>query len=290
MKKSSVLLAAAGVAAAAAVPFLRYENSALQETEYRFHSPKVPAGGLRIAVVADLHGCRFGKDNRKLTELLKAQKPDIIVIPGDLTSSYRNLDAPALEFARQAAEIAPCYYTTGNHEHRMEKSLFDRLLLQLERAGITVLRNKAVRLEKDGTPYWLIGTDCPRGKTETLQKLTGECPADELRIVLSHKPHYAPYYELSGADLVISGHAHGGQFRIPPVGGLYAPGQGVLPKYTAGMYRLGNTVMAVSRGLGNSSFPIRLFNRPELPVIQLSAISRQPSAVPRSAQPSGYFR
>jgi predicted MPP superfamily phosphohydrolase len=94
-------------------------------------------------------------------------------------------------------------------------------------------------------------------------------PEEELNVLLAHKPHYAKEYEEAGVDLVLTGHAHGGQWRFPGVGALYAPGQGLFPKYTAGMYRLGKTVLCVSRGLGNSSFPLRIENKPEIVTVIL---------------------
>ena len=100
-------------------------------------------------------------------------------------------------------------------------------------------------------------------------------PAEELNILLSHKPHYADNYRKSGVDLVLTGHAHGGQWRLPVVGGVFAPGQGLMPKYTAGMYRLGGTVMCVSRGLANSSFPLRIENKPELVTVILRGAAKE---------------
>lgn len=264
-----VLGSAAAVTTAVMTPLFVRDTRTLEATEYTFRSAKVTGAleGYRITVVADLHGERYGKHNERLLHLIAAQKPDVIVLPGDLTDSYHDRMQPALEFAREVVKLAPCWFTTGNHEHRLTEGELKAFIDGLTQAGVHVLRNEAVLLGAGG--FRLIGMDCNAAKGEELLRLMKNRPKDELNILLSHKPHFAENYERSGVDLVISGHAHGGQFRLPVVGGLYAPEQGLLPKYTAGMYRLGKTVMAVSRGAGNSSFPVRLGNKPEIVTVVL---------------------
>lgn len=269
--KALLLGAAAAVTTAIAAPLYYQENRVPEATEYTFRSRKVTQGleGYRLVVVADLHGESYGKDNVRLLHLISTQQPDIIVLPGDLTDSYFDRTETALKFIREAVKLAPCWYVTGNHEHRMTQPELVAFLQALERLGVHVLRNEAIQLGVGEDGFRLIGMDCNQAKGPALCKLMENRPADELNILLSHKPHFAENYERAGVDLAICGHAHGGQFRFPGVGGLYAPGQGVLPQYTAGMYRLGKTVMAVSRGAGNSSFPVRIGNRPEIVTIVL---------------------
>lgn len=246
-------------------------------TEYRI-SADIPESfsGFRIAQVSDLHNAEFGEGNSRLLNLLAEAKPDIIVITGDLIDSRRTNIQVALDFAEQAVEIAPCYYVTGNHESRIRK--FDELEAGLREAGVTVLRNEAVFLERGGERIRLIGLDdCTffpgsngnetvLAMEDMLQTLTGE----EYTVLLSHRPELIGIYGRNAVDLVLSGHAHGGQFRIPFVGGLYAPDQGFLPEYDCGLYVSGSVTMAVSRGLGNSAFPLRLNNPPELVVVTLT--------------------
>ena len=269
MKKSKaaiILGTAAAVTTAVVTPLMVYQNRTIQATEYTFRSPKVTGAleGYRITVVADLHGEHYGKHNEKLLRMIEKQQPDLIVLPGDLTDSYAERTQTALDFAKEVVKIAPCRFTTGNHEHRLPLHQLNAFLSELEQDGIGVLRNEAEQHGAGSEHFRLIGMDCNAAKGKKLLELMRDRPSDELNILLSHKPHFAENYEASGVDLVICGHAHGGQFRLPLIGGLYAPGQGILPKYTAGMYRLGQTVMAVSRGVGNSSFPVRLGNQPEL--------------------------
>ena len=272
MKKttSAAIAAATAAAAIASVPYFHRQNTELAASHYVFRSPKVRGAleGFRITQVSDLHNRVFGRDNCRLMALVEAQLPDLLVITGDLIDSYHRNTELALDAARRLARIAPCYYVTGNHEHRMTLERQADFYRSLEAAGVIVLRNEAVVLGL-GEGFRLIGVDCNQGRTDTLRNLMANRPAGELNILLSHKPHFAKFYEQAGPDLVLSGHAHGGQWRLPGVGGLYAPGQGPLPKYTAGMYRLGKTVMCVSRGLGNSSFPLRVENRPELVTVIL---------------------
>ena len=274
MKKSTVgAMIGAGVAASAviAAPLLLRENKRLTVSRLSFRSEKIfgSLAGYRIVHVADLHNAEFGKHNALLLNQIEIEQPDRIVITGDLLDSYRPNREVALDFAQAAAKLAPCDFVTGNHEHRLSSRALAEFLDQLRQRGVNVLRNEAENVYRGEEQFRLIGVDCQEGKTQTLPDLMKNRPAGELNILLSHKPHYAERYENSGVDLVICGHAHGGQFRLPGIGGLYAPGQGVLPKYTSGLYKLGSTVMAVSRGLGNSSFPLRLGNPPELSVITL---------------------
>ena len=268
MKKSTVAaLAAAGTAAvaAASIPYFYKQNSDLTASHYTFRSPKVKGAleGFRITQISDLHNKEFGKDNCRLLALTEAQLPDLIVITGDLTDSYRPDLSKALDAAERLVKLAPCYYVTGNHEHRMSRDKQERFFRGLEERGVILLRNEAVTLGM-GKELRLLGLDSNLGKIDLLYELMADRPEGELNILLAHKPHYAAEYEKAGVDLVLTGHAHGGQWRFPGVGAVYAPGQGLFPKYTAGMYRLGKTVLCVSRGLGNSSFPLRIENKPEL--------------------------
>ena len=270
-KQTSLAIAAAGTAlAAASIPYFHCQNTELTASHYVFRSPKIKGAleGFRITQISDLHNRSFGKDNCRLLALTEAQLPDLLVITGDLVDSYHPNPERALDTARRLAMIAPCYYVTGNHEHRMSLERQQAFYRGLEAAGVIVLRSEAVILGL-GEGFRLVGVDCNQARTNVLRELMADRPEEELNILLSHKPHYAKYYQQSGADLVLTGHAHGGQWRLPGLGGLYAPGQGPLPKYTAGMYRLGKTVMCVSRGLGNSSFPLRVENKPELVTVIL---------------------
>ena len=248
--------------------FLHWNNTALQVTEYTVSSSRIPKGfdGFKIVHISDLHNTSFGKENCRLLGEIQALSPDIIVITGDIV--HASPKDNALAFARQAVEIAPTYYVPGNHEHRMDyETLFDGL----RDVGVTLLLNESTVIEENGARIRLAGIEdpifYPYGTVE--EKLLPLIQEDTYTLLLSHRPELFPTYVSCGADLVFTGHAHGGQFRFPFVGGLYAPSQGLFPKYDAGLFTNGSTNMIVSRGLGNSSFPFRLFNRPEIVTVTL---------------------
>ncbi len=247
-----------------------YENTTPEINCYPVSSPNLPENfnGFQIAHISDLHNARFGQNNETLLALLKDCQPDIIAITGDLIDSRNTKIDVAVHFAAEAAKIAPCYYVTGNHEARISE--YPLLEQQLADAGVTVLRNQSVPLELGGETIAVAGVEDPSfigsaGFTAALSQLASE----NFTIFLSHRPEFFDLYCRNGFDLVLSGHAHGGQFRVPFLGGLIAPGQGFFPEYDSGLYIRENTVMAVSRGLGNSLMPFRLNNPPEILLITL---------------------
>lgn len=260
--------------------WVAWSNKALELNSYTISTDKLPEvfNGFRIAQVSDLHNAEMGKDNEKLISMLVDAEPDIIVITGDMIDSRNTKVDVALDFVEHAVKIAPCYYVTGNHEARVDEysDLKDGLL----ELGVIVLEDARAEIELSGEIITLIGvgdpsfqTDYLFGDDETVMKskldeLTSE--DDGYTVLLSHRPELFDTYVESGVDIVFSGHAHGGQFRIPFVGGVVAPNQGVFPKYDAGIYANGNTNMVVSRGVGNSIIPFRVNNRPEVILIELT--------------------
>lgn len=256
-------------------------NTALEINEYKIMSDKIPEAfsGFRIAQVSDLHNAEFGEDNEKLITMLSQTDPDIIVITGDLIDSRRTDVEIALKFAQQAVRIAPVYYVSGNHEARVME--YEELKKSLMDAGVTMLDNQKVEISREGENITLMGIDDPSfqksylfGDAEGVAKqaisdLKGE--SDGYTILLSHRPELFDVYVDAGIDLVFSGHAHGGQFRLPFIGGLVAPNQGFFPKYDAGQFAEETTTILVSRGVGNSIIPIRFNNRPEIVVVQLES-------------------
>lgn len=269
--RKTAAVAALGLSAALILLGIR-ENKRLQLNEYTVHAVDIPESfrGFRIAQISDLHNACFGENNTDLLALLKNADPDMIAITGDLVDSRNPDEAAALEFAEEAAKIAPVYYVPGNHEARRD---FAALREKLVAVGVTVLDDRSVNLEKDDGKLTVVGLSDPafRGETQflsTLEQLSGE--KNGYTVLLSHRPEYFEEYAAVGMDLIFSGHAHGGQFRLPLAGGLIAPGQGLFPKYDSGLFAQGNTVMAVSRGLGNSLLPIRLGNPPEVVIVQLA--------------------
>lgn len=267
MKKRFTLL----LALLAFAGWILWANTALMITEIEVADPSFPASfsGLRIAQISDLHDASFGEKNKQLIALLNDCAPDFIVITGDMVDARRTDLNAALEFACEAVKIAPCYYVTGNHESAIAQQ--DELMEGLARAGVTVLADQKVTLERQGEKIVLIGLNDPAfsSREQLRRHLEALSEPEEYQILLAHRPELIELYAQSGVNLVFSGHAHGGQFRIPFLGGVYAPGQGFFPQYDAGLYTVEETTLVVSRGLGNSSFPLRFYNRPEVVVVTL---------------------
>lgn len=257
--------------------WLAWGNRALTVTEIRVIDQELPEAfrGFRIAQVSDLHNAQFGEGNRELLVKLQQLEPDIIVITGDLIDRRRTDVEVALSFAREALKIAPCYFATGNHD--AVSDAYPYLEEGLLKLGVTVLRSQATVLEREGESLRLAGAedytafDAPAGEGQVAKMLEALAPVLEpgYNIVLFHRPELAGRMSELDADLILSGHAHGGQFRLPLVGGVYAPDQGFFPDYDEGLYDLGDRFLVVSRGLGNSLFPLRINNRPEIVSITL---------------------
>ena len=265
------LTKAAGLAAAAVTAAgLAWGNTSITTTEYTITSPALPKGfhGLRIAQVSDLHNDLFGMDQCRLIRSLRAARPHIIAITGDLLDARRTNIPRALEAARLMQAVAPCFYVKGNHEARTP----DYPLLEegLRKLGVTVLRNERRTLRCGNDRITLLGMDCPYGDEDYpfyLYDLAEE--SEGFKLLLSHHPEQFHNYADAGIHLSLCGHTHGGQLRLPKIGGVIAPHQGFFPKYDAGLYELEGCKMIISRGLGNSLFPLRINNRPELVVVEL---------------------
>lgn len=258
--------------------WLLWANKALTTREFTIEDEKIPSSfdGFRIAHVSDLHNESFGRGNEKLLSLIEESKPDIIALTGDIIDSWKTDFSRAEDFICKVTKIAPVYYTTGNHEPRIDES--GELFKTMKELGVILLRNEKITLEKENGSITLYGIDDPSYVADYLfgdedavvaRSLEDLQKDSSFGILLSHRPEFFKLYTEYGFDLVLSGHAHGGQFRFPFIGGLFAPGQGVLPEYDSGLYEEGNTSMIVSRGLGNSTFPLRFNNRPEVIFITL---------------------
>lgn len=243
-----------------------WANTALELNSYTVKSSKLPQGfdGFRVAQVSDLHNAEI----KGLVDMLRKAQPDIIALTGDLIDS-RNTDIQAaLHFIEQAVCIAPCYYVPGNHESRIDE--YSAFRDQLKELGVTVLENETVTLTAGADTITLAGMKDPDFTDTDITTVMAEVyDAESFTLLLSHRPELFAQYVQQGFDLVLSGHAHGGQIRLPLIGGLFAPEQGFFPKYDTGLYQNGATSMVVSRGIGNSLFPLRIGNRPEVVIIEL---------------------
>lgn len=274
MKK---IIACACVAAIAAGGYLYWGNNSLTVSRYTVVNEKIPGSfdGFKIVQLSDVHNKDFGG---RLSEKVKSLSPDIIAVTGDLIDSRRTDISVAEKLIEELKSIAPIYYITGNHESRIEN--YPELREMLEKHGVEVLDGKTVEIERSGEKITVTGIDdtttfgsAVLGENQILftQKL-GELAQNRgggFGILLSHRPELIDIYAEQGFDLAFTGHAHGGQIRLPFVGGVLTPNQGFFPEYDAGEFRKDSLTMIVSRGLGNSLFPFRIGNRPEIIVCDL---------------------
>ena len=257
--------------------WLQWQCWGLQTCRVLAQLPGLPQGfdGFTIVHLSDLHGHEYGAGSRELLERVRAERPDLIVVTGDLIDQKSQLEmVPAL--ARGLAAIAPSYYVTGNHEWAAK--VVRTLEPMLEDCGVTVLSNRYVMLERGGDRLALLGAEDPNGYADqkTIVQLANEVRAQEgahtYQLLLSHRNNLYEKYATAGVDLTLSGHAHGGFIRLPGTDGLlgHSPeGLKIFPSYTAGLYPLKHGVLAVSRGLGNQPPTFRLFNRPDVPLVVL---------------------
>jgi predicted MPP superfamily phosphohydrolase len=283
VKHVKIKLAAGGLIIVFLAFFLYLQNNWIVLTRLDSASEHLPDrfDGFRIVQISDLHSKWFGREQERLVKVISKAAPDIIVLTGDLVDGRHYDENAALALVKKAAEIAPVYYVTGNHEWWSGK--FPELEGKIKAAGAAVLQGDARELSLGGERIYIAGIDDPESAgnyeyeasymEKKLHATIPQMPSDNYRILLSHRPEAFYQYSSYGVDLVFSGHAHGGQFRLPFIGGLYAPDQGYFPKFTSGIYRDGRTSMVVSRGLGNSVIPLRLFNRPEVVLVTLHTSS-----------------
>ena len=278
-KKKFIFLAVVAAVLITLVIWIAWGNTALELNTYTVTSARLPEcfDGYRIAHVSDLHNAEIGEDNEKLLTMLREADPDMIAITGDLIDSRNTNVEIALQFAQEAMKIAPCYYVSGNHEARV--NAYEELKTGLISAGVIILEDTQTEISIEEQTITLIGVNDPSFQTDYLfgdsetvinSKLTElHTDGEVFTILLSHRPELFDTYADHDVDLVLSGHAHGGQFRLPFIGGVVAPNQGLFPEYDAGIYTDGNTNMLVSRGVGNSILPFRINNRPEVILIEL---------------------
>lgn len=228
----------------------------------------------RIVLLTDLHGNIFGEDNEKLLRMIREEKPDVIAVAGDLIVKNGQGTDVALHLLEVLASEYPVYYAPGNHEIRMPE--YEAYKEKVRARGVCYLENSSVQ-DKSGLCF--TGLDLPLSwyhkiyekRTFTLEDLQKILPApdDPYPVLLAHDPEYFPLYAGWGAGVVLSGHVHGGIARLPVVGGVLAPSLRPFPKYDAGLFRTGRSVMILSRGLGLHHIKLRFFNRPELSIIDI---------------------
>lgn len=238
---------------------------------------------VRAVVLADLHNKQYGKENERLLAAIAECEPDFVLVAGDIPTAHpgESLDV-AIHLMRKLAEKYPVFYGNGNHEHRLKlypntyKDMGERYGKALEEAGISPLVNSYMTLQEYGITIYGLEIDrfyykrfrVQHMEPEYLSGLLGQADPVTYNVLLAHNPDYFPRYAGWGADLVCSGHTHGGMVRIPFLDkGVVSPRVSFFPKYDGGVFTEGGSTMIISRGLGMHEIPIRLFNPGELIVI-----------------------
>ena len=274
----------AAIAAAAVLSLLGWAlvwgNTALVTADVLVCSNGIPEAfdAYKIVQISDLHDAQIGENNEKLIAMTAETEPDCIVLTGDFVDSSRFHPELSLSVAESLVKIAPVYYVSGNHEAILPDEDYQALTDGLRALGVCVLEDESAELTRGGQSIRLIGLTDIGFHPGTLEEkkdalrtaLSALLPEDEFSVTLAHRPELMDVYTECGAPLVLSGHAHGGQIRLPGIGGLIAPGQGLFPKSTEGKYEENGTTLVVSRGIGNSVLPLRVNDRPQIVVVQLA--------------------
>lgn len=286
MKKSKrPLVRGTALVAGALTALTVWQNVWIKTTHYALSVKDLPAAfdGFRIVLLADIHSRSFGEKQMQLLSRVRQARPDLIVVAGDWVDARRGRMEDCIQQAKGLREIAPVCGVYGNHElRRIRTAGRDSFGAALEKAGVQMLHTSGTRIVRGGAFVNLIGVEDPaelsaqpgrrglaRAMEDMLGRVTNGVMPDEYTILIAHRPEFLEHYAKYPIDLVCAGHAHGGQVRLPGVGGLFAPGQGLFPRYTGGLYTQGQTIMAVSRGLDGREAPLRIFNMPELVVLTL---------------------
>lgn len=248
----------------------------LKTVHYTFESEKIETP-IKVALLTDLHGSWYGKEQKNLIKAIDKEAPDVVLLGGDIFDdnvSYRESE----ETIAILSGKYDCYYVTGNHEFWSED--IDNILSIIRSYGVTVLSGEVVTIDIRGQMVQICGVDDPDcsfygGRYTTmlkqLEQVDEQRNKDYYSILLSHRPEYYDQYSRYQHDLVLSGHAHGGQWRLPGlINGLYAPHQGLFPDYAGGLYEYEGGTLVVSRGLDRWGIKLpRIFNRPELVIIEV---------------------
>ncbi len=266
-----------------------YENRHFVVRKYSVINEKIPEAfsGFRIAVISDLHNQEFSKGNIRLLEEINRQKPDIILCAGDILVGKPKADMKvAVKLVSDFAKRYPVYMAMGNHEYRLKLypetygDMWQQYFEQTDIKGVTWLDNETTYLKKNGQTIAITGLSIDakyyhRGRLVPMKadEITKLCPFEDrqvFQVLMAHNPVYFPVYAEYGADLVISGHVHGGMVNIPPFGGMISPMIRMFPRYDQGEFHEKRSTMLLSAGLGNHTIKLRLNNPPELMMVELT--------------------
>lgn len=266
--------------------WMRYELDCLETTYYTIESERLPENfdHARFVLLSDLHNKSFGENNVRLLSAIKRAKPDFILVAGDMvTAKEQDGEKAGLTLMEQLGKEYDVFYARGNHEQKLFEIKGNQYEQAIKKTGVHFLNNESVLLSRGEQEIRITGLSLPmkyfqkfhqtalaEGQIETL---LGKRKGNKFHILLAHKPAHFPEYANWGADLVVSGHVHGGILYLPYFGGVISPQLELFPRFDAGVFTLEKSTMVISRGLGSHSVPIRIHNRPELVVVTMKKIS-----------------
>lgn len=270
-----------------ALVYFHLETKRFIVSRYQITSEKLPQAfeGTRLALISDLHNSTYGKENQKLLDAIEREKPDYILIAGDMLIAKPERDfTVAVDFLREVSARYPVYYSYGNHECRLKekKERYGDMSRRYEQAitglPLHLLHNTRVQIKKEDSYIWIYGLEIAQEYYYRLKKykMTGNylnkklgTKPEEYSILIAHNPLYFPAYAQWGAELVVSGHNHGGIARVPFLGGVIDPNLRLFPEFDRGIFVENETQMVLSAGIGSHSPNFRAFNLPELVMITL---------------------
>lgn len=280
LNDSLIMFLLAGIILLIIIIWIFKNNHALRLTTYQIKNDKLPESfdQYRIIHLSDIHNIDYGDNNKIIMNQVIKGNPDCIVITGDLVDSRKTIPSISLKLILELIKISPVYYVTGNHESRLK--IYDQFEMELRQVGVIVLRDEAILLKKNKQVIQIIGIDDPNFDRSKDRKIVPTVIVDNklqklkkdnlFTLLLIHRPELFDVYVKNGIDIALTGHTHGGQIRIPFIGGIIAPSQGFFPKYDAGLFQKSGTNMIISRGIGDSSFPFRINDNPEVVLIVLN--------------------
>ena len=258
-------------------------------TKYQINSNKLRGikRERKVVFLSDLHSCTYGKNNEKLLSSIRNEKPDYILVSGDMVVAKPGETTDvACAFLKELVEICDVYFANGNHEQRMKENTklfgntFAEFQKKLDEYGIKTLPNEKANLDWDNIPVEIYGLEMPTGKYKKFQRQTftreeveaflGTPDSEKYNIMIAHNPLFAKSYLEWGADLVLSGHFHGGVVRLPWIGGIITPDFSLFPKFSGEMTKVGDATVVVSKGIGIHTIKVRLFNPAEVVVMHIN--------------------
>ena len=260
-------------------------NTLITESHYVIENSKIPVefSGYKMLLITDFHSASFGIDNSRLIRKIDEINPDIILLGGDMVNSVNDDGSVFLSFCDKIANRFATYYIFGNHELIQGEDFYHSLESKLQNVGVTCLNNNSTTLKRGESEISLYGlwfnlryyqsANAEKKyyfEEQSAEELLGHSSSN-FNILLTHSPTYFETYSEWGADLTLSGHMHGGMIRLPFLGGVFSPEKDFFPKYDAGLFENETKKMIVSRGLGNGHIGFRVFNPPEIVIVELKS-------------------